>query len=82
MQNANCTICAGQRISTASFIADKYPGKQFVCFSSSCLSGKNNISLLGFQYFEKSNFMTSMMYDEDITDSTQKRLQWDAEGKG
>ena len=25
--------------------------------------------------------MKSMMYDEDITDSTQKRLQWDAEGR-
>ena len=51
MQNTNCTICAGQRISAASFIADKYPGKHFVCVSSSYLSGKNNISLLGSQYF-------------------------------
>ena len=23
-----------------------------------------------------------MMYDEDLMDSTQKRLQWDAEGRG
>ena len=26
--------------------------------------------------------MISMMNDEDLTDSTQKRLQWDAEDRG
>ena len=25
--------------------------------------------------------MISMMYDEDLMNSTQKRLQWDAEGR-
>ena len=51
MQNTNCTICAGQRISAASFIADKYPGKHFVCVPFSYLPGKNDIYLLGFLYF-------------------------------
>ena len=49
--NANCTVCAGQRISAASFIADKYPGKHFVCVPFSYLPGKNDIYLLGFLYF-------------------------------
>ena len=35
-----CTICAGQRISAASFIADKHPSKHFVCVPFCYLPGK------------------------------------------
>ena len=35
-----------------------------------------------FSVLLKSTFMISMMNDEDLTDSTQKRLQWDAEDRG
>ena len=51
MQNANCTIYTEQRISAVSCIADKYPGKHFVCVPFSYLLGKNDIYLLGFLYF-------------------------------
>ena len=76
MQNANYTICTGQRISAAPSIADKCPGKHFVCVPFSYLPGKI------FCTFKRYTFMISMMNDEDLTDSTQKRLQWDAEDRG
>ena len=81
MQNTNCTISTGQRISVASFIADKCPSKHFVCVPFSYLPGKIIFIYKVFCTF-KSTFMISMMNDEDLTDSTQKRLQWDAEERG